>query len=501
VLRASGGEGVPLLTAAQARCPQDFWLNFELGEALHQDKRWDEALGYYRAALALRPESCAVHNHLGEALRAQGRLDEAIGHFQQAIRLNPKSSAAAHTNLGAALRAQGRLDEAIGHYQQAVCLDPKLAVAHTHLGVALKDKGRLDEAIGHFQQAVRLDPNLAVAHTHLGNCLYAATRAAARDAADQGPKGARLGAPERAGLRRQALDRLRAALALRTKLLQGGQPVYGSLTAWQTDPALAGVRDRAALGQLPDAERQEWQCLWADVAALRAADPREQGRAHAARRDWAQAADSYARALRRGPTADGHLWFEYAAVLLLSGDRPGYAKACAHLVERCGQAPNLRAYQVARACTLAPDAGAEAARAGRLAQQELQANAREYWSLTEQGALHYRAGRFQEAVPLFERSLRADPKPGRAVLNWLWLALAHHRLGRAEDARRWLGQAQAWLDQYGDGMPSGAETELGLDLRNWLEAHVLRREAEALLGTRPAGPKSPDPAAIQKKGQ
>jgi len=70
-------------------------------------------------------------------------------------------------------------------------------------------------------------------------------------------------------------------------------------------------------------------------------------------------------------------------------------------------------------------------------------------------------------------------------LNWLWLALAHQRLGKAEEARRWLGKAQAWLDQYGDGMPSRAE-ELGLHLHNWLEAHVLRREAEALLG---AGPK------------
>ena len=81
--------------------------------------------------------------------------------------------------------------------------------------------------------------------------------------------------------------------------------------------------------------------------------------------------------------------------------------------------------------------------------------------------------------------LKADAKPGRAVLNWLWLALAHQRLGKAEEARRWLGKTQTWLDQYGDGMPSRAE-ELGLHLHNWLEAHVLRREAEALLG---AGPK------------
>ena len=159
-----------------------------------------------------------------------------------------------------------------------------------------------------------------------------------------------------------------------------------------------------------------------------------------------------------------------------------------------------RSYHVARTCTLAPDAVADASLPGRLAEKELKDSAREFWSLTEQGALAYRAGRFQQAVPFFEQSLQADPKPGRAVLNWLWLALAKHRLGKAEEARRWLNKAQAWLDQYRDGMPARAEEELGLHLHNWLEAHVLRREAEALIQSEAArvGAKDPERGASQK---
>jgi len=251
----------------------------------------------------------------------------------------------------------------------------------------------------------------------------------------------------------------------------------------QTDDALASVRDPAELAKLPAAEREEWQRLWADVAAVVAADPAVQGPAFAARRSWAQAADCYARALTRGPADEGHFWFEYAALLLLSGDRPGYVKACAHLVDRCGKDKGPRPYHVARAWTLAPHAVVDMSLPARLAEKELQGS-REFWSLTEQGALAYRAGRYQEAVPLFEQSLEADATPGRAVVNWLWLALANQRLGKAEEARRWLGKAQAWLDQYGDGMPARAEAEVGLHLHNWLEAHVLRREAEALI--RPA---------------
>src|SRR5262249_24090505 len=159
-------------------------------------------------------------------------------------------------------------------------------------------------------------------------------------------------------------------------------------------------------------------------------------------RDWTRAADDYARALARGPTDDDHFWFEYAALLLLSGDRPGYARACARMIEACGKAGGPRAYLVTRACTLAPDAVAEASLPGRLAEKELQDSAREFWSLTEQGALAYRAGRFPQAVPLFEQSLQADPKAGRAVVNWTWLALANQRLRKTEEARRWLNKAQ-----------------------------------------------------------
>jgi hypothetical protein len=119
----------------------------------------------------------------------------------------------------------------------------------------------------------------------------------------------------------------------------------------------------------------------------------------------------------------------------------------------------------------------------RLAEQELKRAAREFWSQTEQGALAYRAGRFQEAAPFFERSLASEARPGGAVINWLWLALANQRLGNTEVAHRWLNRAQKWLDQYRDGMPAFAEENFGLDLHNWLEAHVLRREAEALIST------------------
>jgi serine/threonine-protein kinase len=448
VLFKTGGDAVLLLRAAQARYPQDFWLNFELGWALSVSGRIDEALGFYRAALALRPEASSAHNGVGLTLHALGRVDEAIGHFEQALIIDP-NFAVAHNNLGHALRAKGRLDEAIGHYQEAIRLDPKAsAPAHNNLGEVLRGKGRLDEAIGHLQEAIRLDPKVsAAAHNNLGVALRAK------------------------GQLDQAIGHFQESIRL--------DPKGSALAHYYLGSALrAKGRPDEAIGHLQQALQLNPKLTIARHS---------QGLAHAARQEWDKAAGCYKRVLEDGATDDGHFWFEYAAVLLLSGDRKGYEKACAHMVERYGKSPALRSYHVARACTLAPGAVADVSQPGRLAGTELKAGAGQFWSLTAQGALRYRAGQFQEAAALFEQSLRASTKPGQAVLNWLWLALAQQRLGKTEEARRWLGKATAWLDQYRDRMPDRAEGELGLHLDNWLEAHVLRREAEAMI--RPAGPR------------
>jgi tetratricopeptide (TPR) repeat protein len=207
VLPRRSREATSLLAAAQARFPNDFWLNFRLAATLNEAERWDEALGYWRVVLALRPDVGMVHNNLGVALAAQGRRDEAIRHFQQALRLDPECALAhynlgltlrakgrqveaigsfqraieleyapAHHVLGNALAAQGRLDAAINHYRQALQIDPKYALAHLNLGNALAAQGRRDAALGHYRRAIQLDPEFAPAHYNLGNALAAQGR-------------------------------------------------------------------------------------------------------------------------------------------------------------------------------------------------------------------------------------------------------------------------------------------------------------------------------------
>ena len=150
------------------------------------------------------------------------------------------------------------------------------------------------------------------------------------------------------------------------------------------------------------------------------------------------------------------------------------------MVEAFGKPNGPRGYHLARACTLGVDAVEDFTVPARLAERELSARMGEFYALTERGAMAYRIGDYQAAVNFCEKSLQVDSKPGRAVVNWLWLALAHERLGKSDEARRWLNMATAWLDQYKQ-LPDRAEVELGLHPHNWLEALILRREAEALI--------------------
>jgi hypothetical protein len=166
-------------------------------------------------------------------------------------------------------------------------------------------------------------------------------------------------------------------------------------------------------------------------------------------------------------------------VQLLSGDRAGYRRTCKFMLAG-GREGKLRAYLVARAWTLAPGAVEELGMVVRVSADELSSSPNAFWSLTERGALRCRTNRVKAAIPLFEQSLRVERRLGAQVLNCFWLALAYHKLGKTAEARSWLSKASTWLDGLGKELPANADAYL-LHRHNWLEAHVLQREAKALL--------------------
>jgi tetratricopeptide (TPR) repeat protein len=339
-----------------------------------------------------------------------------------------------------------------------------------------------------FKKQAELADRLDAGHRFHAAC------AAARAACGRGNDVAKLDGRTKATLRKQALEWLRADLAAWAKRSRQGRlaRLAHTLKPWEY-PArivkewlelrdLAGVRDAAALANLPEEERTQWRRFWAGVEELVLSDRElnlEAARAHVARKEWREASEFYAQYFKDGSSTDGEPWFEYAAVQLLLDNREGYRQTCKSMLE-AGQNGKQRPYLVARACTLACESVPDMALVSKLSAVELKANAGEFWSLTQQAALCCRTKAYQDAVPLLQNSLRARPKPGPEVLNWLWLAQAYHQLGDQDEARLWLKRAATWLDAVGSQLPRNAG-DLVLHHHNWLEAHVLRREAEALL--------------------
>jgi hypothetical protein len=92
------------------------------------------------------------------------------------------------------------------------------------------------------------------------------------------------------------------------------------------------------------------------------------------------------------------------------------------------------------------------------------------------GGLLYRAGRTEEAILRLNEAIAAEK--GRSIaLDWLFLALAHHRLGHATEAAHALQKART--------LPAAVEAP---DTWDKLENELLRREAEAIITGNTAGP-------------
>ena len=141
-----------------------------LGNALLDMGRLDDALAAYDKALRLKPDYAEAHNNRGNTLRDMGRRDGALAAYDKAVRLKP-DYAEAHNNRGNTLRDMGRLDDALAAYDRAVRLKPDYANAYNNRGNTLRDIGHLDSALAAYDKAVRLKPDYPEAHNNRGRTL------------------------------------------------------------------------------------------------------------------------------------------------------------------------------------------------------------------------------------------------------------------------------------------------------------------------------------------
>jgi tetratricopeptide (TPR) repeat protein len=299
-------EAIVCYRTAIALDPKFAMAHTNLGVALSRRGRVDEAIACYRTAIASDPKLSTAHYGLGLALAGRGQVDEAIACYREAIRLQP-DYAEAHCNIGGLLRSRGDFAGAVEMHRKGHELGSRrpgwrypsgqwLAQAEHELALSRrlpavlrggekpKDNAerlafaRIASAQKQFAAAARLFAEALESDPKLGDdrrtgCRYDAACAASLAAAGLGKDEPPLDDAAKAKLRRQALDWLTAELAVWAKVLESGPPearplIAQALGLWRQNTDLAGIRDTAALTDLPEEEQKAFTRLWADVAAL-----------------------------------------------------------------------------------------------------------------------------------------------------------------------------------------------------------------------------------------
>jgi tetratricopeptide (TPR) repeat protein len=175
--------------------------------------------------------------------------------------------------------------------------------------------------------------------------------------------------------------------------------------------------------------------------------------------DWHRAAATDDEAAGRKEAA---LWdLDRAVACLKAGDPSGYRAVCAEMAKRLPKGdPKMSHHEsnsAARAATLGPNATDDWTRAlawtdhalARLAEIEKARPAlkelirrEQHRFLSARGAVLYRAGRFEEAVKVLREAMNLHPDVNE-FNDWLFLALAEHRLGHTEAAKEAAVKARA----------------------------------------------------------
>jgi len=106
-----------------ARQPGDASVRVELGNLYMDAERWDEAIRWYREALALDPALPEVTTDLGACLVSSGRPAEALAEFEEVLKADPAHRNALY-NRGIALLQLGRAKDAVAAWEELLRRHP-----------------------------------------------------------------------------------------------------------------------------------------------------------------------------------------------------------------------------------------------------------------------------------------------------------------------------------------------------------------------------------------
>jgi serine/threonine protein kinase/Flp pilus assembly protein TadD len=491
--------------------------------------RQAEALKLCETALALQkaklgpdhPDTLHGMFDLANYYVALGRSAEALDLREKTLELRKVKLGPDHpdtlismSNLASSYEAADRFAEALKLAEQVLELrkaklgrdHPDTLLSQMHVASALMRAGRAVEGVMLARQAAELWEGRKGTDAF---SLYTAARCRAMCARvlREVPK-----SPESAKKADQEAD---LAMAWLTQAVAAGSIDAAHIEA---DHYLGSLRDRAdfqalLVSQLAKAIKshpklatawsdrgaayvrlRQWQEAIDDCSEAVKLDPKLtrawilRGEAYLGEGDWEKAAADYGQVLTLDPNDDWP-WYPTAALRLQIGDTEGYRRICRDVLARFGNRAQL-AERISKTCLLIPDAVSDLGEVFKLADRAVTGTEQQpyyRWFVLTKSLAEYRAGHDAGAQAWLTRFSPGADGVHCDATAFSVLAMAQHRLGRAEAARDALGHARAILTKKmpdpGAGRPFTADPPFSTgQATDWLHAAILFREAEAVVG-------------------
>jgi tetratricopeptide (TPR) repeat protein len=144
------------------------WLN--LGNAVLEQRRPEEALRFFLRAAELQPMSADAQGSVGKALHALARFEEAETAYRRCVALQPESGAG-YRDLASVLMDCGKFDDAVITCEQGLARAPGSVELLMMLGSACVHQGKLTAALEAFRNATNLAPGNLHASWACGSAL------------------------------------------------------------------------------------------------------------------------------------------------------------------------------------------------------------------------------------------------------------------------------------------------------------------------------------------
>jgi tetratricopeptide (TPR) repeat protein len=141
----------------------------EQGQSLVAQRKYDQAIEQFMAALEENPDSAQAHLNLGLVYLAMRRYAEASKAIEQSRSIDDSENAI--VALAMVFYQQKQYAEAAAMMEEALRRSPDRADHHLRLGIIRRQAGDLERAAESLQMAITQDPRLVEARIQLGLSL------------------------------------------------------------------------------------------------------------------------------------------------------------------------------------------------------------------------------------------------------------------------------------------------------------------------------------------